>query len=78
VGLKSKGTHQLLVYVYNVTLLRNNIDTIKETTETLPDDSKKVGLEANAAKTKAAFTQDTRWLATTVWDTATQRHNTYT
>jgi hypothetical protein len=28
--------------------------------------------------TKAAFTQDTRWLATSVWDTATQRHNTYT
>jgi hypothetical protein len=27
---------------------------------------------------KAAFTQDTRWLATSVWDTATQRHNTYT
>jgi phage terminase large subunit len=28
--------------------------------------------------TKATFRQDTRWLATSVWDTASRRHNTLT
>jgi hypothetical protein len=39
VGLKSNGTHQLLVYVDDLNLLGDNIDTSKE-----------VGLEVNAEK----------------------------
>jgi hypothetical protein len=49
---KSNGTYQLLVYADNVTLLGDNIDTIKKNTETLIHRSKEVGLEANAEKTK--------------------------
>jgi hypothetical protein len=47
VGLKLNRTHQLLVYADDV----NNIDTIKNNTETLID-TKEVGLEVNAEKTK--------------------------
>jgi hypothetical protein len=47
VGLKSNGTHQLLVYVDDVNLLGNNTDT-----ETLIDASEEVGLEGSAEKTK--------------------------
>jgi hypothetical protein len=52
VGLKSNGTHQLLVYADNVNLLGGNIDTIKKNTETLIDLSKGVGLKVNTEKTK--------------------------
>jgi hypothetical protein len=52
VGLKLNGTHQLLVYVDDVNLLGNNIDTIKKNTGTLIGASKKLGLEVNAEKTK--------------------------
>jgi hypothetical protein len=52
VGLKLNGTHQLLAYVDDVTLLGDNIDTIKKNTETLIDASKEVGLEVNIVKTK--------------------------
>jgi hypothetical protein len=52
VGLKLNGTHQLLAYAENVNLLGNNIDTIKENTDTLIDASKEVGLEVNAENTK--------------------------
>jgi hypothetical protein len=52
VGLKLNGTHQLLVYVDNVNLLGDNIDTIKNNTETLADASKEVGLEVYTEKTK--------------------------
>jgi hypothetical protein len=38
-GLKLKGTHHLLAYVYDVNLLEDNIDTIKKNTETLIDAS---------------------------------------
>jgi hypothetical protein len=41
-----------LVYADDVNLLGDNIDTIKEITETLIDVSKDVGLEVNTAKTK--------------------------
>jgi hypothetical protein len=44
VGLKLNRTHQLLVYVNNVNLLGDSVDTIKKNTETLTDASKKVGL----------------------------------
>jgi hypothetical protein len=52
VGLKLKGTHQLLVYADEVNLLNDNIDTMKKNTETLFDASKEVGLEVNTEKTK--------------------------
>jgi hypothetical protein len=48
VGLKLDGTH----YADDVNLLGDNIDTMKEKTETLIDSSKEVGLEINIAKTK--------------------------
>jgi hypothetical protein len=51
VGQKLNGTHQLLVYADDVSILRDNIDTIKRNTETLIDAGKEVGLEANAEKT---------------------------
>jgi hypothetical protein len=52
VGLKLKGTHQLLVYADDVNLLDGNIDTIKKNTETLIDVNKEVGLKVNAEKSK--------------------------
>jgi hypothetical protein len=51
-GLKSNGTHQLLVYADDVNLLGDNIDAVKKNIETLIDASKEVGLEANTEKTK--------------------------
>jgi hypothetical protein len=54
-GLKLNGTHQLLVYVDDVILLGDNIDTVKKNTETLIDASKEVGLEINVEKTKCMF-----------------------
>jgi hypothetical protein len=52
VGLKLNGTHQLLAYADDVNQLGDNIDTIKENTQTLIDASKEVGLEINVEKTK--------------------------
>jgi hypothetical protein len=46
------GTHQLLAYVDDVNLLRDNIDTINKITETLIGASKGVGLEVNVEKIK--------------------------
>jgi hypothetical protein len=51
VGLKLNGTHQLLANAHDVNLLRDNIDTVKNT-ETLINASKKVALEINVEKTK--------------------------
>jgi hypothetical protein len=45
VELKLNGTHQLLVYVDDVNLLEDNIDTTKKNTQTLIDASKEIGLE---------------------------------
>jgi hypothetical protein len=50
--LKLNGTHQLLIYADDTNLLRDNINTAKKNTETSNDDSKEVGLEVNAEKTK--------------------------
>jgi hypothetical protein len=47
VGLKLNGTHQLLVYVDDVNLLGDNIDTIKKNAPTLIDACEEVGLEVN-------------------------------
>jgi hypothetical protein len=55
VGLKLNGTHQLLVYADDVNLLGDNINSVKKNTETLIGDSKEVGLEVNAEKTKCMF-----------------------
>jgi hypothetical protein len=52
VGLKLNGTRQLLAYADNMNLLGDNIDAIKNNTETLIDASKEVGLEINVEKTK--------------------------
>jgi hypothetical protein len=47
VGLKLNGGHQLLAYANDVSLLGDNIDAIKKTTETLIVASKEAGLEIN-------------------------------
>jgi hypothetical protein len=52
VGLKLYETYQLLPYVDDMNLLRDNIDTVKKNTETLFGASKEVGLEINIEKTK--------------------------
>jgi hypothetical protein len=52
VGLKLNGTHQLLAYADDVNLLGDNIGTINESTQTLIDASKEVGLEVNVEKSK--------------------------
>jgi hypothetical protein len=52
VGVKLNGTHHLLAYADDVSLLGDNIGTINKNTETLIDASKEVGLEVNIEKTK--------------------------
>jgi hypothetical protein len=52
VGLKLKGTQQLLAHDDDMNLLGDNIDTIKKKAKILIDASKKVGLKINVEKTK--------------------------
>ena len=42
-GLKLNGTHPILVYVVDVSILGRNVHTIRETTETLVVASKEIG-----------------------------------
>jgi sorting nexin-29 len=58
VGLKLNGTHQLLAYADDVTLLGYKIETINKNTETLIEASKEVGLEVNVEKTKYMLVSD--------------------
>jgi hypothetical protein len=51
VGLEY-GTHQLLVYADDVSLLGDSVNTIRENSETLLEASRDAGLEINAQKTK--------------------------
>jgi hypothetical protein len=50
--LELNETHQLLVYVDDVKLLGDSVNTIKVNLETLLEASRDVGLEINAEKTK--------------------------
>jgi hypothetical protein len=52
VGLKLNGTHQLLAYADDVTILGDSTETINKNTETLIDASKEVRLEVNVERTK--------------------------
>jgi hypothetical protein len=52
VVLKLKLTNQLLVYAAGVTLLEDNINTIRKDTDTRTDGSKEIGLEGSSDKTK--------------------------
>jgi hypothetical protein len=51
-GLKLNGTHQLLVYADDVSILGGSIHTVKENAEALIVASKEIGLEVNADETK--------------------------
>jgi hypothetical protein len=52
-GVKGlNGTHQLLVYAYDVEILGGSIHTIKKDTDGLVVASMEIGLEVNAVKTK--------------------------
>jgi hypothetical protein len=53
--LDLNGTHQLLVYAYDINLLGENKNIIKKNAETLLDSSKEIGLEVNSEKTKYMF-----------------------
>jgi hypothetical protein len=52
VGLKLNETYQVLVYADDIHLLGGSVNTIKENSESLLEDSRDIGLEINAEKTK--------------------------
>ena len=51
-GLKLKGTHQLLAYADDVSILGGSLHTLKKNAEALVGATKDIGLEVNADKTK--------------------------
>ena len=50
--MKLNGTHQLLAYADDVTILGGSIRAVKEKAEALLVAAKEIGLEVNADKTK--------------------------
>jgi hypothetical protein len=50
--LELNGTHQLLVYADDVSVLGDSVNTIKENSKTLLEGSRYIGLEVNAGKIK--------------------------
>ena len=50
--MKLNGTHQLLVYADDVTVLCGSVHSINKNSESLVVASKETGLEINAAKSK--------------------------
>jgi sorting nexin-29 len=51
-GLKSNGSHQILVYANDVNILGGSVHHIKENAECLVVARKEIGLEVNADKTQ--------------------------
>jgi hypothetical protein len=73
VELKLSGTHQFLVYPNDAILLGENARTRKESTETLIDASKEVGLEINVEKNYMLISRHQNTGHN--WDIKVTRHN---
>ena len=50
--MKLNGTHQLLAYADDVTILGGSVDTVKKNAEAFVAATKEIGLEVNAHNTK--------------------------
>ena len=56
IGLELNGKHQLLVYADDVSMLGQNLPTVRENTEVFLKASKDIGLEVNYEKAKYMIT----------------------